>query len=79
MTGNRERDDVVSLVRRIMSSSGAPEEVEPLIEELSRSVPHPAPSDLIFWPEREFTPEEIADIALGWSPGMPLKTDPEMA
>jgi hypothetical protein len=72
---DRGRRRVIDLVERIESSSGAEEEVTPLLEELKRSVPHPYPTDLIFYPEREFTPEEVADIALGWKPGEPLRIE----
>lgn len=71
----RDRRRVIDLVERIKSSSGAEEEVTPLLEELKRSVPHPYPTDLIFYPEHEFTSEEIADIALGWKPGEPLRIE----
>jgi hypothetical protein len=72
---DRDRRRVIALVERIKSSPGAGEEVTPLLEELKRSVPHPYPTDLIFYPEREFTSEEVADIALGWVPGEPLRIE----
>jgi hypothetical protein len=69
------RRRVIELVDQIKASSGAEEEITPLMEELKRRVPHPYPTDLIFYPERELTSEEVADIALGWEPGKPLRIE----
>lgn len=40
------------------------EVVSEYIEILENNVPHPAPSDLIFWNEEDLTPEEVVSIAL---------------
>lgn len=37
-----------------------------LIDLLERNVPHPAPSDLIFWNDVELSPEEVVEIALAY-------------
>ncbi|MGG3919907.1 hypothetical protein ABEV44_10635 [Parageobacillus thermoglucosidasius] len=42
------------------------EEVSEYIDILEKNVPHPAPSDLIFWNDEELSPEEIVEIALNY-------------
>jgi len=42
------------------------EEVSKYINILENNVPHPAPSDLIFWHDEELSPEEIVTIALAY-------------
>lgn len=36
------------------------------IDMLEKNVPHPAPSDLIFWSEEDYSAEQIVDIALNY-------------
>ncbi|WP_241665155.1 hypothetical protein [Peribacillus simplex] len=42
------------------------EEVSEYIEVLEDNVPHPAPSDLIFWNDEDLSPEEVVEIALAY-------------
>ncbi len=59
------REQLVELVRRIIAVNGGESEVDGLIAELEANVPHPAVSDLIFWPgRRELGAEQIVDEAL---------------
>lgn len=60
--------ELIELVEKIMKSKGTEEEIDNMIEELERNVPHPEVSDLIFWNEEELTPEQIVDIALAYKP-----------
>lgn len=39
-----------------------------MIEVVERNVPHPEVSDLIYWNDEDFTPEQIVDIALAYKP-----------
>ncbi len=65
------RPELVELVRRIMDGEGSTEvEADALIDLFQASVPHPAASDLIFYPPggRSLTPEEVVDAALDYRP-----------
>ena len=62
------RLELIELVDKIMKSKGTEEEIDNMIEELEKNVPHPEVSDLIFWNEEELTPEQIVDIALAYKP-----------
>lgn len=68
MENELSRLELIELVEKIMKSNGAEEEIDNMIEELERNVPHPEVSDLIFWNEEELTPEQIVDIALAYKP-----------
>lgn len=76
MENNIGREELVNLIKRILSAPGSgvsDEELDSWVVQLQRSVPHPRVSDLIYWPnlcgfDRDLTPEEIADIALNYSP-----------
>ena len=64
---NRQR--AVSLVKKMMTGGGATEEEDrAIMAELERLLPHPGVSDLIFYPKREMTAEEIVDEALAYKP-----------
>ncbi|MGW3649763.1 bacteriocin immunity protein [Streptomyces sp. NPDC000878] len=67
------RDQLVELVRKIMASEGAEEEVDRMIEILEGNVPHPRVLGLIFHPELEGLPDEVTaeqvvDTALSYKP-----------
>lgn len=68
MQNKLSRLELIELVEKIMKSNGTEEEIDNMIEELERNVPHPEVSDLIFWNEEELTPEQIVDIALAYKP-----------
>jgi hypothetical protein len=61
------REELVKLVREIMNVKGkTEEELSNLIDLLSKNVPHPAVSNLIYW--EDLTPEQIVDKALNYKP-----------
>lgn len=60
------RDELIILVKKIMHGEGNEEEISEMILILQRNVPHPAPSDLIFYDD--LTPEEVVDRALAYKP-----------
>lgn len=60
------RDELVALVRRIKTLAGTADEIDDWVYVFIQNVPHPGASDLIFWPEREMSAEEIVDTALAW-------------
>ncbi len=61
-------DELVEIVRRLQSAEGTDAELDALMEKLERSVPHPEVSDLIFYPKREMSAEEIVAEALNYKP-----------
>jgi hypothetical protein len=75
--GDLSREELIALVARIMRAEDDEEEQDRLVEIFQDSVVHPAASDLIYWPDRvpevpegrrEFTPEEVVDLALAYKP-----------
>lgn len=60
------REELVELVRKIVSCAGTEEEIDGWIDELQSRVPHPAVTDLIYHGDREYTPEEVVDLALAY-------------
>ncbi len=47
--------------------------IDEWIDVLSKGVPHPNISDLIFYPDRERTPAEIIDLAFAYQPSFYLR------
>ena len=60
--------DLIALVQSIMNGEGTHKEQEDHIRLLQHNVPHPGVLDLIFWPNREMTPEEVVLEALSYKP-----------
>lgn len=60
------KKELVELVEKICDPKLSDGEVSEYIEILESNVPHPAPSDLIFWSEEDLSPEEVVEIALGY-------------
>lgn len=71
----RSKEELVELVEKIMNDAGTEEEIDAMIDELRKHVPHPSVSDLIFWPEEELTAEEIVELALAYQPIVLSPTD----
>lgn len=72
------RAELVELARRVMTANGAEHEIAFWLEMLALNIPDPRVSDLIFWPgeylgdgdnSREFTPEQVIDLALARAAG----------
>jgi hypothetical protein len=67
------RDELVELVRRIMTGEGGTQEdADLLVDRFCANVPHPEADDLIFYPHDHFghepTAEEVVDRALAYEP-----------
>lgn len=62
------REELISLVSKIVECEGTEEEIDEMIEIVKNNVPHPEVSDLIYWNEEDLTPEQIVDIALAYKP-----------
>lgn len=68
MSQQLTKQQLVVLVQRLMKADGTEEELDQ-IEGLVRSnVPHPAISDLIYYPKVEMTAEAIVEAALNYQP-----------
>jgi hypothetical protein len=66
MSKKLSKEELVELVNKICNPMLSDEEVSEYIEILEDSVPHPAPSDLIFWNGEDLSPEEVVEIALAY-------------
>ena len=65
----KNKEELVELVRKIMECEGSEEEIDEWLLIVKDSVPHPAVSDLIFYPEDDdVTPEEVVEQALSYKP-----------
>jgi hypothetical protein len=63
------KSELIRLVDDIMNARFATDEdLNEALEIFKANVPHPQASDLIFYSEREMTPEEIVNIALAYKP-----------
>ncbi|MFC7443160.1 bacteriocin immunity protein [Laceyella putida] len=62
----RTKEELIELVRKIVNAEGTEEELDEMLDLLERRVPHPEVSDLIYWDERNLTPEEIVEEALDY-------------
>lgn len=64
------REALIQIVEQIMDADGTDAELDNLMLKLEASVPHPAVSDLIFWPKnnKEPTAAEVVDEALAYRP-----------
>ncbi|KMM55698.1 hypothetical protein ACH95_18560 [Bacillus glycinifermentans] len=60
------KEELISLVKKIMNPELDDDTVSEYIDLLEKNVPHPAPSDLIFWSDEDYTAEQIVEIALNY-------------
>jgi hypothetical protein len=51
-----------------MDADGSTKEIDELVRFVCKSVPDPNVANLIFWPEREMTAEEVIDTAFSYVP-----------
>lgn len=69
MKKNLSKIQLIRLVQKIMKADGSEQEIDEMIGILEKNVPHPAISDLIFYPEKDnVTAEEIIEEALNYKP-----------
>ncbi len=66
MSKKLSKKELVELVNKVCNPKLSDEEVSEYIEILEQNVPHPAPSDLIFWNDEDLSPEEVVEIALAY-------------
>ncbi|KWW21749.1 hypothetical protein AS888_04385 [Peribacillus simplex] len=60
------KEELVELVNKICNPKLSDEEVSEYIDILEDNVPHPAPSDLIFWNDEDLSSEEVVEISLAY-------------
>jgi hypothetical protein len=58
------REELVDLVGRIMRLEASGATLDQWVWQLTQNLPHA--SDMIFWPDKERTAEEIVEDALAW-------------
>lgn len=65
------REELIELVEKIMACEGGEEQMYRRVQIFENNVPHPAASDLIFWPKVDGnSAEEIVDEALSYKPNL---------
>ena len=62
------REELISLVNKIVECEGTEEEIDEMIEALKRNVLHPEIINLIYLNKEDLTPEQIVDKALSYKP-----------
>lgn len=68
MTDKLNKEQLIKLVEEIVNPKLSDNEINEKIELFEKNVPHPAPSDLIFWDEDDLSPQEIVEEALNYRP-----------
>ena len=62
------REELIHILTKIMNCIGTEQEIYEMVEFIEKNAPCPGFADLIFWSEKERSPEEIADIILSYKP-----------
>ncbi len=68
MSNRLRREELVALVKRLMSAEGTEQELDEIEKVVRANVSHPNISNLIYYPTVEMTAEEIVDVALKYQP-----------
>lgn len=66
MNKGLSKEELIELVDKICNPKLSDEEVSDYIKVLEDNVPHPAPSDLIFWSEEDLSAEKVVELALAY-------------
>lgn len=59
---------LVERVRKLMNAEGTEAELDDMLTELQQLLPYAEISNLIFWDDRDLTPEQIVEEALAARP-----------
>jgi hypothetical protein len=59
---------LIDLVRKLMNAEGTEDELDEMLTELQQQLPHAEISNLIYWDDRDLTPEQIVEEALAARP-----------
>ncbi len=57
---------LIELVRKIIEVDGTEDELDSYTDAVSKAVPHPEWTDLIYYNDRDLTPEEVVEQALAY-------------
>jgi colicin immunity protein/pyocin immunity protein len=68
MQPNLTKEELIELVRKVITCEGTEEENDEWLEIFLNSVPHPEASNLIYYSKEDLTPEEIVERALAYKP-----------
>jgi hypothetical protein len=68
LNGKLNKEQLIKLVEEIVNPNIGEDEINEKIDLFEKNVPHPAPSDLIFWNEVELSPQEIVERSLNYRP-----------
>lgn len=60
------KTELIELVKKMYDPELSDEKISEYIDILEKNVPHPAPSDLIFWNDEDLSPEEVVERALAY-------------
>lgn len=63
-----QRAELIVVITRLMTADGSESELDALLHQLETSVPHPGVSDLVFFPEKPMSAEEVLEKALAYRP-----------
>ncbi|WP_246058358.1 hypothetical protein [Paenibacillus illinoisensis] len=59
---------LVEQVRKLMNAEGTEAELDDMLTELQQLLPYAEISNLIFWDDRDLTPEQIVEEAIAARP-----------
>ena len=62
------KTELIELVRRVMEADGTEEELSAIIDTVSRAVPYPGWTNLLYYNDRELSAEEVVAQALAYKP-----------
>ncbi|MEO2205447.1 hypothetical protein ABGV42_17075 [Paenibacillus pabuli] len=63
-----DHGQLVERVRKLMNAEGTEAELDDMLTELQLQLPYAEISNLIFWDDRDLTPEQIVEEALAARP-----------
>ncbi len=62
------KEELIELVRKIIEVEGTEEEIDTYTDMVSKAVPHPEWTDLIYYDDRKLTPDQVVEEALAYKP-----------
>ena len=62
------REELVALVQKIMDAAGTEGELDAAMDLLTKCLPHPNPTDLVYYGDDSWSAEDIVDRALCHEP-----------
>lgn len=65
---NVARVELIEWVRKLMNAEGTEAELDDMLSKLQQQVPYAEISNLIYWDDRDLSPEQIVEEALASRP-----------